>query len=710
MTPLEAAHRYVKTGWRVVPLWGVDGTQCRCPRGAACPSAGKHPHGRGGTWNVLKGGSDVQAWFEDNANDNVGILTGKESGIFVLDIDGATGVYALAQLLVEHGQMPTTRMVETGSGGIHYVFKHPDFTVYNSASTIAPNIDIRGKGGQVVAPPSVSGRGAYRATKDIEPVEAPEWLLKALRAHTELTERGSRVEVKAGELVDLSGVPDQLRGLLEEVVGDGQRHKRLHAIVGACFDAGYNQGQTVTLVTPWCKAVGKFVGREPQEVARSWGKIEAEAKAQDDWLGVTTTPTPAPEIPDLEADEEADFWRARPLLTHLHTFSRARHVAPWAVLGATLARIVVGTPFLVTLPAIVGGRASLNLFVGLVGRSGSGKGAAEAVAADAIRMDPIVSHNVGSGEGIAHGYMHRVKGVLTWNDDNHAVLFSVPEIDSLAAQGDRKGATLMPQLRSGWTGEQLGFGYADPMKRILIPAREYRMALIAGIQPGRAGCLLDDSDGGTPQRFLWMPATDPGAPDEGPKEPAPLTWSAPRFKNTVWGQEMEVCETARKAIRADRNARLRGEDSEALDGHALLAQLKTAAALAIADGRYDVNDEDWHLAGVIARKSAATRAGVAEYLRRKNADSNFARAEGEAHRAIVVDEKLTDAALQRACRTIVRKLRRSGGSAPHRVLRNSVPSKDRGNFEAAIELLTETGQVVADVGERTTTYSIEVTA
>jgi hypothetical protein len=86
----------------------------------------------------------------------------------------------------------------------------------------------------------------------------------------------------------------------------------------------------------------------------------------------------------------------------------------------------------------------LNIFVGLVGPSGSGKGAAEAVAADALNVGYIESHNVGSGEGIAHGYKHRVKGELVWNDDHHAVLFSVPEIDSLAAQGDRKGATLMP--------------------------------------------------------------------------------------------------------------------------------------------------------------------------------------------------------------------------------------------------------------------------
>jgi hypothetical protein len=240
----------------------------------------------------------------------------------------------------------------------------------------------------------------------------------------------------------------------------------------------------------------------------------------------------------------------------------------------------------VCLPPIVGGKASLNMFVGLVGPSGSGKGAAEAVAADALDVGYIVSHNVGSGEGIAHGYKHRVKGELEWNDDDHAVLFSVPEIDSLAAQGDRKGATLMPQLRSGWTGEQLGFGYADPTKRIIVEAHQYRLCLVAGIQPARAACLLDDADGGTPQRFLWLPATDPDAPDVAPAEPpddlvappsaqlsSPRRHQDRRLRHRPRHHQGRPPGTQPRRRRRPRRTRPPG-------------QLKTAAALGIADGRY----------------------------------------------------------------------------------------------------------------------------
>ena len=45
--------------------------------------------------------------------------------------------------------------------------------------------------------------------------------------------------------------------------------------------------------------------------------------------------------------------------------------------------------------------------------------------------------------------------------------FSVPEVDTLTALGNRQGATLMPILRSAWSGEQLSFAYADPTQKSL---------------------------------------------------------------------------------------------------------------------------------------------------------------------------------------------------------------------------------------------------
>lgn len=410
---------------------------------------------------------------------------------------------------------------------------------------------------------------------------------------------------------------------------------------------------------------------------------------------------PAVTVLDLDDDAEARFWASRPLLTHLHTFARARRVSPWAVLGVTLARMMTRTPHQVCLPPIVGGKASLNLFVGLVGPSGAGKGGAEAAAADAVELGHVEVHTTGSGEGIAHGFVKRVKGEVEWHDEEHAVLFSVSEIDTMAAQGDRRGSTLFPELRRAWSGERLGFGYADPTKRLPVPAHEYRLCLVAGIQPARAHALLDDADGGTPQRFLWLSATDPDAPDDAPDEPKPLTWRPPSTGGivNVGGARVDVCDLARTTITDNRLAQLRG-GGEALDGHALLARLKVAAALGIADGRYSVTEDDWHLAGVVMQKSDAVRGRVTVALAAKAAATNAARADAEADRAVHVETKLADSAVRKACQAVVRKLRRESDWVAGSELRRGLSSQARPHLEDALERLLEVGQIQVERADR----------
>src|SRR5690606_20898079 len=116
--------------------------------------------------------------------------------------------------------------------------------------------------------------------------------------------------------------------------------------------------------------------------------------ATEDATGMRPGWTPAP-----------DFWRARPALTHILEFARARRAGPWAVLGVVLARVVAATEPNIVLPPVVGSAKSTNMFVALVGPSGGGKGAAEGAAADAVEFIgsnsvPVLIEEfpVGSGE------------------------------------------------------------------------------------------------------------------------------------------------------------------------------------------------------------------------------------------------------------------------------------------------------------------------
>lgn len=407
----------------------------------------------------------------------------------------------------------------------------------------------------------------------------------------------------------------------------------------------------------------------------------------------TTDPAPAfAWAPDVEPDD--GFWGARPILEHIRTFARARRASPWAVLGVVLARAVAATPPWVTLPPLVGGEASLNVYIGLVGPSGAGKGAAESAGRDCLDVGDITTIGIGSGEGLAHCFARRVKGALEYHTE--AVVLSVPEIDTLGALGDRKGSTLLGELRKGWSGEGLGFSYADETKRLPIPAHHYRLSLVAGIQPQRAGALLGDRDAGTPQRFLWLPATDPHAPDVPPETPDQLLWqppSWPRGDYRTGRAALPVCDTARTVIDEQRLARLRGE-GDALDGHALLARLKVAAALALLDGHAEVTDDDWKLADEVMQVSDRTRAGVVDQLAADAAERNQRQGTAEGIRAAVAADVLEERTLKRVCTGILRRLDRGRGDWVARtVVRQSLAGRDRAYFDPSAEMLLGTGQI-----------------
>jgi hypothetical protein len=416
--------------------------------------------------------------------------------------------------------------------------------------------------------------------------------------------------------------------------------------------------------------------------------------------------TPAPPPPEPPTSELEAFWTARPALTHLRHFARARLTSPWAVLGVALTRVTTTAPPALVLPPIVGSHASLNLFIALVGRSGGGKGAAENAAADALTLqDEVYTAPVGSGEGIAHLYAHREKGAVI--RDRNAVMFTVPEVDNLVALSNRQSSTLMPQLRSAWSGERLGFSYADKTKALPLERHSYRMCLVLGVQPGRSQPLLDDADGGTPQRFIWLPTVDKDVPAITPDAPEPLTINKPRgpmFAGANGLVPIDVCATARTTIIENRKAALRGE-GDALDGHSLLARLKTAAALGLLDGRYGVTDEDWHLAGIVMAVSDHTRGEVVQYLASHASKLNQAKGAAEGMRAVAVAEQVVDAAVARCAATIGRRLRGWGerdGWATAAELRRAISSSQRQHFEDALDRLIAAGQVDTNPANPTT--------
>ncbi len=437
-------------------------------------------------------------------------------------------------------------------------------------------------------------------------------------------------------------------------------------------------------------------------------------------------PQDAPEDEEAARQAEEDFWSSRIILGHIHDYATAKYAAPWAVLGSVLARVAAAVEPNIQLPASIGTEASLNLYVALVGTSGGGKDIAFGVAERALDIwsgqDPLETDIIplGSGEGLSHIYMKyppkltkRKPGAddddsamigLTGTDPDKPIqyrtraLVTITEIDTLEAIGQRRGSTLGGQLRQAWNGGQIGFQYVDVMKRMIVPKHAYRMCLVASIQPGRAAALMAEADGGTPQRFLWLPANNPGMDRVDLTAPNSMGWEPPHYGGSR--VLFEICDGAIDAVIDNHIKRNRGE-GDALDGHSVLNRLKVAAALAMLDvGRspkeqLTVTPEDWHLAGVIQAVSDRTRAGVVRHLADAAKVENEKKAYVEARKTIVISETVEDDGLKK----VVRWLR--GKIVAEWVTEQWLRSKIRGNqkrfLSDALDTLASGGEI--EIGE-----------
>ncbi|WP_151524137.1 hypothetical protein [Serinicoccus kebangsaanensis] len=396
---------------------------------------------------------------------------------------------------------------------------------------------------------------------------------------------------------------------------------------------------------------------------------------------------------DLAAIEEA-FWSARESLAHIHSFALARMASPWAVLGVTLVRLLGTVPPHITLPPVVGAEASLNSFLALVGNSGGGKGIAMAVSRAAVPLgtDEPAQKPPGSGEGIVKAFAHTTRqGELI--RERESVVFVAFEVDAVTALSARVGSTQDAIFRSAWSGEELGFSYADKTKATQLPAHSYRAGLILGVQPERAAGLFDQTSGGTPQRMLWLPADDPAITPDELHQPEPR-----RMARQAWSGKplsLSLPPEAIRAAREHRAARGRGE-GDALDSHAILVREKVAAGLAQLDGRRSITSEDWELSGVVMRKSNATRAGVVRTLQKVSTEENRRRGEAEGVRQVAAQSVTDKAAAQRVTAVVRRKLLAAGRAGQSRgELRKAIFSADRHRLDDALDALTQTGDVIA---------------
>lgn len=176
----DAALAVLARGWAPVALHHItDELRCSCGDLQCSGSAGKHPLGSRWQKGQAPTREQVEATWRAHPLANVGIRTGAVSGLVVLDFDRKG---ARADLEAITGPLPATYEVTTGSGGSHLYFRAPQGVKVGQARGSLPSgMDVRGEGGQVVAPPSTSLKGPYVLAADLEVAELPAGVLELIQ-------------------------------------------------------------------------------------------------------------------------------------------------------------------------------------------------------------------------------------------------------------------------------------------------------------------------------------------------------------------------------------------------------------------------------------------------------------------------------------------------------------------------------------------------
>lgn len=160
--PGRAALDYARRGWRVFPLHTIVCGACTCGQ-PECSSPGKHPLVRRGLYEATTDENLIREWWRGWRRANVGVVTGAESGIAVIDVDLPTALASLDCLIGADPGRTLTGV--TGGGGMHLFYATEDAELGNSVGRLPgldddlPGIDLRANGGYVVAPPSVHRTG-----------------------------------------------------------------------------------------------------------------------------------------------------------------------------------------------------------------------------------------------------------------------------------------------------------------------------------------------------------------------------------------------------------------------------------------------------------------------------------------------------------------------------------------------------------------------
>lgn len=248
---MEFALKYAADGFAVFP----------------CRPGNKEPMGSlvpNGCLDATTDADIIRGWWTKCPNANIGLATGKKSGVSVVDLDGITGIESGRRL-----NLLSTICSFTGSGK-QLFYGDQEGKVSNSVKKVAPCVDMRGNGGYVIVPPSIHPNGKRYAWYQMPLCRNR---LPSLPAIV-LSESSSTLSTSTIRKAD-----SWIAAALEEMK-KGHVHNTLISVLGKFRNHNFSEEDTYKLLQPYALMDGKPYEGLRNKISEIWRRYQPGPELQ----------------------------------------------------------------------------------------------------------------------------------------------------------------------------------------------------------------------------------------------------------------------------------------------------------------------------------------------------------------------------------------------------------------------------------------------
>lgn len=501
---IRAALWFAERGFGVFSVWSArpDGT-CRCPKGASCDKAGKHPITANGFKDATTDPGRIRTLLSAGSEPNYGLVP--PEGVFVLDVDG-DGIARLVELEARYGSLPPTLRTETAHG--QHVYLRWPTELPRPIGMLWGYVTRWGTGkhaGYVIGPRSIHASGAvYRPASHtaLEIAELPDAWAQSVIAKPD--EDPGEYEIPAGgyQLPDFGYT--------------GSRYDAIRDFIASRYMKG------IPLEEIWVGVVYTLAPRFDDPLTEA----ELRSRFERAWSGTAekfgppnALEVPAPiielptDLPSIAAVDDAawpdpidDAAYHGILGDIIATVAPVTEADPVAILGTLLAATGACMGRWRTL--YQGSSQAANLFVALVGDSSVGrKGTAASIGRDVMsaaypEWERLIVTGLGSGEGLVAHLKKSTDPSLDIARQEHRALVLETEFGRLLTVMAREGSTLSPVIRDAWDGSAIGRFIAREQSLVTW----HHVSIAAHVTSVELKQKLSsvDAANGFGNRFLWL--------------------------------------------------------------------------------------------------------------------------------------------------------------------------------------------------------------